>query len=423
MAIDCIDINLDETPEGNSGDWWDQPLGWRGWLSAFNSREGRDTILLCCDAGYVRDRFVYETTYTLTASGSPGSIMYFACGLIGSRYEPSPSQNAWWFVGSRPDPMRRQQYRGKKLFKIFSDFIHIEGIKARNFDEVMEFPNSLQDSAVINCIFQNASFGMRFRGPVRDVFIDQIVGRNVTKSVMIFHDTVEDTTISNIVAINTNIEDGEAIGIRLLGKNNNNVRIRDVTIGSQYDHYIGAVPKNPYYKGPDYKAYTQGEALAIEGGTGIEIDRFFVFNTTDRLIDCKAQCIIRNSGGTASKRGITMWAADSHAINCVVKSSIGVGNTPATAYLLFGEGSSLVDCSAIMLPRRFKATIIVSQGISIKIERGEYIQPEGRPFLLSGSSVYSPDPTFVELVNVNINGRIYNETVRFDNNAEEWIPY
>lgn len=422
MAIDCIDINLDETPEGNTGDWWDSPLGWDRWLTALNSRGDKDLIHICCDAGRLRDRLTYENTYQITAFGSSISRIYVMCGNIGSRFESSVSQDSWWFVGSRPDPMRRQEWEGVNLLEITSDYISIEGIKAKNYADVMEYKSAIQDSALMNCIFQNANYGARFRETVTDMEIDSIVGKNITKSLLMFHKNVTNTTISNITSLNANIEDGEAIGIRFLGGNNQNVKIRDVVIGGQHDHYVGSIPKNPYHDKSEYAPYTQGEALAIEGGAGIEIDRFFVFNTTDRLIDCKAQCVIRDSGGSMSKRGITMWAADSHAINCVVKSSVGVGNTPATAYLLFGNDSTLEDCSAFMLERRFKCTVIVAQAVSIKIIRGEYIQPPDYPFIVSGSGNDAVGVTTVELIDVEINGKKYNRTLTFQEPGSEWVP-
>lgn len=422
MAIDCIDINLDETPEGNTGDWWDSPLGWDRWLSALNSRGDRDLVHICCDAGRLRDRLTYENTYQITATGSTVDRLYIMCGNIGSRFESSVSQDSWWFVGSRPDPMRRREWQGVNLLEITSDHISIEGVKAKNYADVMEFKTAIQDSALMNCIFQNANFGARFRETVTDMEIDSIVGKNITKSLLMFYKNVTNTTISNITSLNANIEDGEAIGIRLLGGNNQNVKIRDVVIGGQHDHYIAERPKNPYHDGSEYAPYNQGEALAIEGGTGIEIDRFSVFNTTDRLIDCKAQCVIRDSGGSMSKRGITMWSDNSHAINCVVKSSVGVGNTPATAYLLFGTDSTLEDCHAFMLHRRMKCTILVSHGKHIKIIRGEYIQPSDLPFVVAGSDQGIDADTVVELIDVEINGKKYNQTLTFQNPNEEWVP-
>ena len=422
MGIDFIDISLDKSPVDNTGDNWESPFGWPDWLDSFNRRGDKDMVFLGCDHGYLIDRYTYEKTYSLTASGTELGNLYLGCGNIGSRIEPSVSQNSWWFIGDRPEPMRRQMYNGSILFLITGNYLTLEGVKAKNYQTVFEIQNPLNGCEFLNLAFRNVRFGARFNADVDNIKIDQLVGRNATASLLFFGGSVTNSSITNVTLLNTNVEDGEAIGIRLLGHNNQNVRITDIISGGQHDHYLSATPKNPYHDGSEYSPYTQGEVLAIEGGSGIEIERVIGFNCTDRLIDCKAQCVIRDCGGTIAKRGITMWAEGSHAYNCIVKSTSQFGNTPASAYLVLGNDSSLVDCEAFMLTRGFKATIIVGQAATIRIVRGRYLQPPTGAFLSLGYSGAGQGPTTVILEGVEINGKVYNQSINLPTGGAEWVP-
>lgn len=421
MAIDCVDINLDRTPIDADGGWWNDPLGWENWITAFNRRGDSDHFHIGCDPQRLRDRRTYERTFELTASGSTDGRLYLKCGNIGSRFEPSASQDSWWFIGVRTSPMRRQAYRGVTLFKVTGDRLNLEGIKARDYDTVLDFENAINDSAVLNTVCRNATFGLRFRNSVNDLTLNQIVGRDITASLIRLEGNVTNSSITNITLLNTNVEDGEAIGIRLLGSNNQNVKISDIVCGGQHDHYIGDEPKSPYHDGSEYSPYTQGEVLAIEGGFGIVIERVIGFNCTDRLIDCKAQCEISDSGGVIAKRGITMWADNSIATNCVIKTPTNYGNTPATAYLVLGNNSKLLNCFAHMLTRGNSATIIVGKGANILIKGGEYIQNSENPYLQLGASGSGTGPTTVTLENVKINGTIYNTSVTLNTPGDKWF--
>ena len=121
-----------------------------------------------------------------------------------------------------------------------------------------------------------------------------------------------------------------------------------------------------------------------------------------------------------TKRGITMWAPDSHASYCAINGARTFGNTSPSAYLMLGDGSSLNYCSAVMLTRSANATVIVGRGGEYHINGGEYIQPADKAFVQMGYS--GSGSSTVHLNNVNVNGKNYTMTLNFNSGGAGWVP-
>lgn len=418
MSRDFINIAIDEGEEDANGDWWDSPFGWSEWLSAANSRGPGDTVHLGCDAQFLVDRFTFSKEFIITATGDDTAPFALKCGNIGSRIDPTISEESWWAIGDRPEYHRRTTYRGVNFLTFEGDYYIVEGVRARNYDTAITFINDQTNLMLYNSQFRSCRFGLDFKGGISNGEITGLVGKNVTSSLLIIRGAVTDTRISDISSLNANCEDGESIGIRLLSANNHNVTIADVNIGGQRDHYAGLIPKNPFHDGSNYTPYTQGEALAIEGGTGIVVERFCIWDTTDRLIDCKASAIIRHSGGYFSKRGITVWGDNSVLEYCFVGGTQQTGNTSGTAYLLLGANCSMNYCTARLDSRATNGCILVSKGSTHTIEGGEYLIPASKPFLLAGSE--GEGSATVRLIDVVINGQTYNEEVLLTSTGSAW---
>ncbi|MCG8495472.1 MAG: hypothetical protein MI796_05430 [Enterobacterales bacterium] len=418
MARDFIDIAIDEGAEDANGDWWDSPFGWSEWLAAANSRGPGDTVHLGCDAQFLVDRFTFSKEFEISATGDETGYFALKGGNIGSRIDTTLSEESWWAVGDRPEYFRRTGYKGVKYLTFTGDKYIVEGLRARNYETALTFTQNQTSPKLYNMQFRSCRFGIDFKGSVDDGEFTGLAGKNITSTLLAFRGAVTNTRISDISSLNNNCEDGESIGMRFWSQNNHNVTISDVNIGGQRDHYVGLIPKNPFHDGSEYAPYTQGEALAIEGGTDFVIERFCVWDTTDRLIDCKASAIIRHSGGYFSKRGITVWGDNSRLEYCFVGGAQQTGNTSGTAYLLLGANCVMHYCTARFDLRATSACIQVSRGSIHKIEGGEYLLPETKPFLIAAS--VGNGAATVELVDVVINGQVYNETVTLASSGDTW---
>ncbi|TKB03903.1 hypothetical protein E5672_07390 [Alteromonas portus] len=419
MGMDFIDISIDEGEVDANGDWWDQPLGWSELLTAINSRGAGDFIHVGCDAQFLVDRYTFSKEFEITATGDETGPLILKMGNIGSRIDSSLSEETWWPIGDRPEYFRRSTYRGVNFFTFQGDRYFLEGFRARNYDTAATFTQPQSGTKIYQSQLRSCRFGFDFKSTVDDCEISGLVSKNVTTSLAIFRGAVTNTRISDISALNANCEDGEAIGIRFLSSENDNVTLSDINIGGQRDHYISLNPKNPYHDGSQYSAYTQGEALAIEGGTNFTIERFIVWDTTDRLIDCKASAVIRHSGGFFCKRGITVWGANSRLEYCFVGGVQQFGNTSGTAFLLLGDSCTLHYCSVRFDSRSTSECISVRKGSTHTIEGGEYVLPATKPFLRAAST--GTGIATVELKDVVINGKTYNETVTLNSSGATWI--
>lgn len=422
MAIDCINVELIDTPSGNNGDWWDSPFGLKSLQTAINSRGKNDIVHVGADPQRLKDVFFGKRVININNGGEfetdINKPVYLAVkfGNIGSRLETSMSQDSWWAVGSRPFPARRaDSYLGENFVTITQDCVAVEGLKVKNVKSGIYTNTPLNFLKIRDVQVTNAERGIHFDDTVYNLTIDGLMIKDCGRE-SVFLQTNFDSVIRNVTILNNGCEDGQQAGIRALGLSNN-LLIEDVIVGGTLDTWRGPNPIDPFDKSNPNNPnnYVQGDAIATEQGTNVTIRRVVGYTCCDRIIDCKADnSIAEYCSGIAAKAGITMWGDNSVIRHCSLKTSRWYGNSGSVGYMTLGENSGIENSELTILDDRVNEAFSFRRGHTNYVRNCVVNSPRGtslvrlRPNPKTG---FDEKDTTIIFENLNLNGEIKNFTL------------